>query len=218
MAINIGICNLALGELFEKPIADIDEGSNAADLCQRFYPHCLSVLLERFEWSFANRTQPLALLATNPRASEWAYAYAVPSDMATAIRLAPPQDGSTAVYSWLYDWPAPPQWWQSFIVADGVIYTQIANAVLEYSASTIADAAMPAMFRDGLYKTLAAHLVVPLRNDRAMKQSLLQEAEVSIQRAIADDRNRQPQRDQQSFNEVGYVRNGSYGGITGWDR
>jgi hypothetical protein len=44
------------------------------------------------DWSFQNRRVILAQLATNGRDHEWAYAYALPADMGTPIRVLPDFD------------------------------------------------------------------------------------------------------------------------------
>ena len=205
MAISITVCNLALGELRAPAIADIDEATIEAAECKRYYPHCLKLLLERFDWSFAARIAALAEFAVNPRASEWAHAYALPADLATAERLVPPAAG----------WPAPSGAMppaaisgQPFVIENGVLYSQMANAILEYSSHDPDEAAMPALFLDALAYALAARLAVPLRDSRETKGQLLQQAEVAAQRAIADDINRQPNRAAPEPDEIAAARAG----------
>ncbi|WP_034159133.1 hypothetical protein [Sphingomonas sp. ERG5] len=194
MAISISICNLALGELRAPPIADIDEHSVEARECARYYPQCLTSLLERHEWSFATKIATLAALIVNPRHGEWVYAYGLPADLATAKRLVPPE-GAAVVGGR-----------QPFIVEAGILFAQVPGAVLEYSTNNIAEAVMPAMFIDALAFALAARLAVPVRDSREAKGQLLQQAEIAAQRAIADDRNRQPQHDLAFVDEVTVVR------------
>lgn len=203
MAISITVCNLALGELRAPAIADIDEATTEASECKRYYPHCLRLLLERFDWSFTARVSGLAELTVNPRASEWAHAYALPADLATAERLVPPASG----------WPAPSGTvppaavlGQPFIIENGVLYSQVPNAILEYSSRDPAEATMPALFLDALAYALAARLAVPLRDSRETKGQLLQQAEIAAQRAIADDINRQPNRDARTPDAVAAAR------------
>jgi hypothetical protein len=212
MAINITVCNLALGELRAPAIADIDEATTEAAECKRYYPHCLKLLLERFDWSFAARVSGLAELSVNPRASEWAHAYALPADLATAERLVPPAGG----------WPAPSATLppaavlaQPFIIENGVLYSQVPDAILEYSSRDPDEAAMPALFLDALAYALAARLAVPLRDSRETKGQLLQQAEVAAQRAIADDINRQPNRDAHTPDAVAAARGAGTGCATG---
>lgn len=209
MTVSITICNLALGELRAPAITDISEASVEAGHCATFYPQCLKLLLERHEWSFATRIAPLAILATNPRASEWAYAYAMPSDCATPKRLVPPVDGTTtAARYWPYPDPPTPDFWSNFIVEAGIFYSQIPDAIMEYSAIDIDEAVMPAMFIDAMTYALAARLAVPLRDSRETKGELLKQAEVAAQRAVADDMARQPQRDAAFTDEVTRARGG----------
>jgi hypothetical protein len=207
MAISITICNLALGELRAPPIADIDEATTEARECSRFYQHCLDLLLERFDWSFATRIATLAQRLANDRASEWAYSYTLPADLATPKRLFPP----TVLPSGLAVVPPFAVAGQPYVVEAGVLYTQVSGAILEYSSGSVSDAAMTALFKDALVYALAARLAVPLRDSRETKGELLQQAELAAQRAIADDMNRQPSRDETVDDEVAAVRSGGMG-------
>ncbi|CAN5551511.1 phage protein [soil metagenome] len=179
MSINITTCNLALGELRAPPIADIAEDSLEARECARFYPHCLRLLLERHDWSFTNRRATLAELAVDDRASEWPHAYALPADCATPLRLVAPSAAGTI----------------DFLVENRTLYTCLPDAVLEYAARDVTESEMSALFVDALAYTLAARLAVPIRDSREIKGQLLQQAEIALQRAVAEDRNRQPEHD-----------------------
>ncbi|MDB5710881.1 MAG: hypothetical protein JWL96_2951 [Sphingomonas bacterium] len=192
MTISITTCNLALGELRAAPIIDIAEDSIEARECARYYPICLRVLLERHDWSFANRRAALAELADNDRAAEWAHAYVLPAGCATPLRL-------VAANGYLPD----------FIVENRTLYTQLGNAVLEYAANDVTDSEMPGLFVDALAYALAARLAVPIRDSREMKGQLLQQAEITFQRAVAEDRNRQPEHDAVGQDAVALVRLGA---------
>jgi hypothetical protein len=201
MAISITICNLALGEIRAPAIADITEDSIEAQNCARYYPQCLKLMLERYNWSFATRICALAEFTVNPRATEWLHAYALPSDMAYAKRLVPNGvAGGVPLDSRFRAWPS--EWGQAYIVEAGVLYSNVQNAILEYSAIDIPEAVMPAMFTDALTYYLAARLAVPLRDSRQIKGEMLQQAEAAIHRAMADDANRQQQRDVVAVDEV----------------
>jgi len=203
MAISITVCNLALGELRAPPIADIDEATTEAAECRRYYAHCLKLLLERFDWSFATRIASLAELTVNPRASEWAHAYMPPATMATAQRLVPPAGGWPGATGTM---PVAPVLTRPFIIEDGVLFSQVPGAILEYTTREVSEADMPALFSDALAYALAARLAVPLRDSRETKGQLLQQAEVAAQRAMADDVNRQPNRDVRAIDDVAAVR------------
>jgi hypothetical protein len=207
VAASITICNLALGELRASAIADIAEDSIEAQNCARYYPQCLKLLLERHDWSFATRIASLAELSNNPRASEWLHAYALPADCATPKRLVPPVNGGLGC------WPV--EWGQAFIVEAGLLYTQLPGAILEYSSDDVPEAVMPALFADALAYALAARLAVPIRDSREMKGQLLQQAELAAMRAVADDENREPQRDIPFSDEVMAARSGGFAGWVG---
>jgi hypothetical protein len=179
MSISITTCNLALGELRAPPIIDIAEDSLEARECARFYPHCLRLLLERHDWSFTNRRATLAELAVNDRVSEWPHAFALPADCATPLRLVAPCAAGTV----------------DFVVENRTLYTRLPDAVLEYAAGDVAESEMSALFVDALAYALAARLAVPIRDSREIKGQLLQQAEIALQRAVAEDRNRQPEHD-----------------------
>src|SRR3569623_1574967 len=192
MTISITTCNLALGELRAAPIVDIAEDSIEARECTRYYPQCLRILLERQDWAFANRRATLAELATNDRAAEWGHAYVLPVDCATPVRRVA-ADGC-----------AP-----DFIVENRTLYTSLGGAVLEYAVNAVAESEMTGLFVDALAYALAARLAVPIRDSREIKGQMLQQAEVAFQRAVAEDRNRQPERDAVGPDAVALVRLGA---------
>jgi hypothetical protein len=192
MTISITTCNLALGELRTAPIVDIAEDTLEARECARYYPQCLRILLERHDWAFTNRRAALAELADNDRAAEWAHAYILPAGCATPLRLVT-ADGASS----------------DFIVENRTLYTQLGYAVLEYAAGDVTDGEMPGLFIDALAYALAARLAVPIRDSREMKGQLLQQAEIAFQRAVAEDRNRQPQHDAVAEDTVALVRLGA---------
>jgi hypothetical protein len=213
MAVSINVCNLALAELRAKYISDIDQTGVEAESCRIAYPQCLSLLLETHDWSFATKIATLAAYGSNTRESEWGYAYALPTDMATAKRLVPSGVlGSYADRAYYYPcediraltWDRA----QAFIVEAGVLYSQIPDAILEYSANTLDEVNMSAAFKDALVYSLASRMAVPIRDDRTLKGELLKQAELATQRAVADDMNRQPQRDASYSDEVTYARAG----------
>lgn len=220
MAISIQVCNLAIAEIRGQPIISIDDATIEARECARFYPICLQSLLEVHDWSFATTEATLALLGTNARSGEWLYAYALPADLGTAIRIV----WQNALTGGAYSFPLPyyPRfevWAQpqtlnglnflnvgDFIIDEGVLYTNYDAAVLEYSRNDIPDAVMPALFKKALSLDLASYLATAIRDDSRLKGELIQQSEVAKARAMADDLNRQPQRFDEAFSEVAWVR------------
>jgi len=206
MAISLTICNLALGDLRAPEIAEVNEPSIEAQMCRRYYPHCLGLMLDDYTWQFTKAIAPLAQLADNPRASEWTYAYQVPSDMAQALRLMPSGAIASDYSAWSWDFQRPPQpaWWLNFVVEDGVLYTNVQNATLEYARNVADEADFPPLFREALRKLLAANLAIPIRDDANLEIKLLRAAEASRQAAIANDMNRAPVRE--PVDEVAWAR------------
>lgn len=207
MAVSISICNLALGDIRAPAISDINEDTIEAAMCSRYYEHCLNMLLDDYTWQFTKRIASLALLTTNERSEEWAYCYALPADCAQALRLIP-----TGVYSPFYrEWDGMLQLpiqtlLSSFIVEDGKLYCQVADAKLEYASNAAEEADFPPLFREALRKLLAANLAVPIRDSRELEGDLLKMAEQARQAAIANDMNRAPRTEM--TDDVAWARRG----------
>ena len=188
----IDICNEALGEVPADQISDIDDiSSMSAKHCKRLYPGVISDLLEVNDWDFANRRVPLAQLG-NDRPSEWTYAYALPSDMRSPLRLVP----STTAVNTGFVVPGTQGLTEQFlssieyVISDAKLYTHLAGALLEYSADDVKPTAFTAMFARLAVLTLASRLVMPILGDRPRQRELLEMAELQQQRAIADEANR----------------------------
>lgn len=193
MAVSIPICNMALGDIRAPAIQTIDDPSTEAQMCARYYPHCLALMLDDYTWEFLKRIANLALLATNERSPEWSYAYALPSDCGQALRLMPSAPTITDATLWRDPMAMPiPRWWDQFIIENGVLYTNIASARLEYASNAADEAVFPPMFREALRKLLAANLAIPILNSRELEGDLMKMAEQARQSAIANDMNRAP--------------------------
>jgi hypothetical protein len=219
-ASRIEICNQAIAELPAKAIQSVDENSLEARECRRFYPQVIREMLEGpHDWSFQNRRVILAQLATNGRDREWAYAYALPADMGTPIRVLPdfdslglgipvPLPGDPYMETWatqLGTIEVP------YIVENGVIYTNAATATLEYGVNDIEEVVIGPLVERAIVAELASRLAVPVKKDRKLKGELIQEAEVAWARAMADDLNRQPQSYPDYVSEVMAARSGALG-------
>ena len=193
MAVSITICNLALGDIRAPAIQTIDDPSTEAQMCARYYPHCLSLMLDDYTWQFTKRIVDLALLGTNERSPEWSYAYALPDDCSQPLRLMPSAPTVTDATLWRDPTDmALPRWWEQFIVENGALYTNIADARLEYSCDAADESVFPPMFREALRKLLAANLAIPIRDSRELEGDLLKMADQARQSAIANDMNRAP--------------------------
>lgn len=214
----LAICNPALAKLPAAPIADIDEASLEARECRRLYPVAVATMLEGpHEWSWAKRRATLAE-TTNDRDDEWLYAYALPADAATVIRVLPdfeglglglpiPLEGDPFSETWAVS--ALTGLETSYVLDSGVIYSNEQNAVIEYVLKDISEIDIPQMVANALSIELASLLVIPLKKDSGREDALLRQAEVAWERAIADDRNRQPQTYGDTVPEAIAARHGS---------
>lgn len=79
MASSTEICNLALSHLGGKEIANLEEKSEEARACKRFYETVRKEVLRDFPWPFATKVATLNLIEEEPT-SEWAYSYRYPTD------------------------------------------------------------------------------------------------------------------------------------------
>lgn len=205
---SIAVCNIALAEVRAQAITSLSDGSPEAEACSRHYDDCFATLIECHEWGFAKKRVSLALLVTNDRSGEWSYAYAAPTDVGVMGQVvdAIPSPPVGVFYPWPYTWPRPPFYLNDFVYDGSTIYSNLENAVLEYSSNAEDESVWPAMFRRALTLDLASRLAITLLNDRAMKGDLLQQYEAAKRRAMADDLNRYPRRDVPSVDDVALVR------------
>lgn len=149
MANVVDICNLALANLGDDAtISTIDppEGSVQAGHCAMFYPIARDALLQNpiCAWSFATRRVVLAPLVSN--STDWAFAYAVPTDLLRVVKLH----------------PHLPNRKTQLTLAGGVIYTNQDSAELEYIARVDDPAVFPPLFVIALSWQLASMISGPM--------------------------------------------------------
>jgi hypothetical protein len=197
---SLDIWNQAVAQIAAAPIADPDENSLEARECRRAWPQVVAKMLEGpHEWSFSITRETLATV-TNDRPDEWGFAYQLPANAASPIRVLPDFGGLgiTVPVPLLGD-PYAERWssaianFASGYILDGAtIYTNEPNATLEFIANDLSNLRVSSLCNEALALELAAKIVVPVKKDSAREKDLMQQAEVAWQRAIADDENRQP--------------------------
>lgn len=174
MSSAIDICNLALAHLGDTAtVASIDppEGSAQSEHCARFYPVARDTVLEKHPWNFITRRTALALLtATN---DQWAYVYAKPNMMKTAIAvLSPDADDDFCIPSaTIYDQNAlvtsssyapQPYCIETLSTGEEVILTNQEDAVLRYTVSITDPTKFPALVALSISWLLASMLAGPI--------------------------------------------------------
>ena len=214
MASQLGICNEALSEIAADPINSIEEASSSAFYCRMHYASVLEELLGWTDWDWAIRRVTLALRA-NDRLGEWLYRYAKPADMAEAIRVLPTVTEQVASLPVVGPYPFPA--WDAlgklpFAIADGSIYTNVVDGILEYQVNTVDPAAIDRFAARAASLELAARLAMPLKKSRELKGDLIKQAELAKQRAIAESENRSPRIQTDYVSTVEYARVGLMSG------
>ena len=136
----VDICNQALGHIgHSQPIASLDEDSEGASACSRFYTQARDEVLTVFPWPFAMRRVSLALVAADPN-DDWSFAYRRPTDCLTARRVL----NGTSRFS------KPLAWEPGGDDAGGLVYTDESGAALEYVARVENPTAFSAHFINAL--------------------------------------------------------------------
>ena len=88
----VAVCNLALSELADKPIADLTDATERARLCNQFYKDAVKHVLRQHDWRCATKRAQLSRLEKAP-AFEFAYAYELPPDWVRTIKTSLDVDG-----------------------------------------------------------------------------------------------------------------------------
>ncbi|KEZ00493.1 hypothetical protein AI27_02015 [Sphingomonas sp. BHC-A] len=210
MASQIGICNEALSEIAADPINSIEEASTSAFYCRMHYASVLEEVLSWTDWDWALRRVTLAL-RTNDRPGEWLYRYGKPADMAEAVRVLPTVTEQVTSLPVVGPYPFPA--WDAlgklpFITADGSIYTNVVDAILEYQVNAVDPAVIDRFAARAAALELATRLAMPIKKSRELKGDLIKQAEVAKQRAIAESENRSPRIETDYVSTVEYARMG----------
>ena len=175
MASDVDICNTALSHLGARAqIASISpaDGSVEAGYCARFYPIARREMIEASNWSFAKTRVTLAALTND--STIWAYAYALPSDCITPLRvlqlryltyssLPLPVSLYVSDYDLIrYDQLFSERGSSDFDVEDGVLRTNEPDAVLLYKRDVTDTSKYTPTFVSSLGMLLASYLAGPI--------------------------------------------------------
>lgn len=153
----VSICNMALARIGQgKSITSLTESSQAAATCSAFYEQVRDEVLVEFPWPFALRRVTLALVASDPN-EDWAYSYRRPTDCLTARRVL----AGTSRRS------KPLVWEPGGDDAGGLVFTDEAEAALEYVARVENPAVFPPKFVNALAWRLAMELAPVLQESPA---------------------------------------------------
>lgn len=161
MADETSICNLALARLSETAIMSLDDQTQAARYCKRFYEQTRDAVLQSHAWNFAVARVLLAQLSTDPIAG-WAHQYALPVDCLRILQV----NG--------YEWHQR----QGLFETEGrALLTDAEVANVRYIRQVTDANLFTPLFIEALAVKLAALLAQPLTGSRDLPTQLLSEYE-----------------------------------------
>lgn len=168
MTTAVAIANLALSHLGDDAtIANLDppEGSAQAEQAALFYPIARDALLEMYPWNFALRRTTLALLDEQPN-TQWAYAYALPSDVLGVFAVQGAEDtddfvgttyGPLVAVNGVNDFEI-----EGLSDNTRVLYTNVVDARIRYTVAVTIPSFFPPLFTVALSYFLASFLAGPV--------------------------------------------------------
>jgi hypothetical protein len=230
------IANEALADVPAHAISSLDDGSREASECARFLPGIISEMIGYHDWDFVERRVGLAEV-TNDRPGEWSHAYALPGQLASPIRLIRPETTNPSfsfetgeglatfefVITPMLFWPTTqlPHAAIDYVISDGVLYTDLEQAILEYSTDALEPAKWPALFQQAVIAALTSRILRPLMGAGVTGADVRERkmyARMALDEAVADDLNRNPRQHKVYVSEGAAARLGATGGLTLWRR
>ena len=172
----VEICNIALGRIGQETIERMDEASEAARVCRRFYDLVRQTVLRRFPWTFAAKRVRLALL--EHKSPDYKYAYRYPSDALCLRQMfndhfsGLPRDNQYKILG----------------SDDGnVIYTNIDDAWIEYTSDVKDPTFWDAQFIEAFAWKLAAEISFALTSNMGITQNCVQAYNAYFMEAAGED-------------------------------
>jgi hypothetical protein len=151
-------------------ITDITDPTKEGRLCSLWYEPCRDKVLEDFAWPFATKYATLGLVQEDPN-DDWDYEYRMPADCLAARRIV----GAVGPMD-----PNPPPFDQSSDASGLLIWTDVEDAVLVYTAQFTDAGLFSSAFADALAWRMAIVLADPL----SAKPERMQVAEKAYEKAI----------------------------------
>lgn len=184
MASKIGIWNMALGRIgVSQTVADESEPSAQALQCRTYYDQAVKFCLESFPWPFATRYRVLGLVEETP-VFDWGFAYRYPTDCAFVRRIVTILGRND---------PNPPPFRVGSDEDGALIYTNEADAQIEYTALLTDEGRFPAKFIEALSWKLASDVAPALSRIASARKDCLQMAMAMMNSADTTASNEQQQ-------------------------
>lgn len=169
----IDICNMALAQLGQEPIASLEQDDERARRCRLFYEPVKQEVLRTHHWGFACGECSLDLLDTLPE-GEFPYVYAYPQDCLFVRKVFGAASGGKA---------APFQEGYRQDRQARVILCALPQARAQYTRNVQDSSVFDAAFVKAFSLALAADLAVSLTGDAALGQRITQKYVLALDEA-----------------------------------
>jgi hypothetical protein len=169
----VEIANMALDALGVERIASLTENSAPARIINTRIDQAIDAVLEMSDWTFARRITALASVA-NDWEQRYQIKYSLSNDTVKVIRLVPQIDIPNTV-------PIP------FSLANGALYTDEPDAILQYTYRHVDTPSWPMSFTETVSFYLARACAYPLTRKRAMFVDMHSLMSEQLEKAIEFD-------------------------------
>jgi hypothetical protein len=206
VASQVEICNLALAHLGADTLITSlypPDGTVESSYCRTFYPHVRRLVLDNASFDFTLRRAVLSQVSVNP-SSAWAYAYALPSDCLSPLRVLRSasllSSGNLVGYNINDQFGYWPSTWDTvfsergsseFEVEGNVLLTNEPDAVLKFKADvTDEEGSFPPALVMAMSMTLAGYLAGPIikgAEGRAAGAAWMRAGQEALDKAAAID-------------------------------
>ena len=182
MTINLEMCNLGLAYAKQDAtISDITEESVQAKRCSRIYDITRKSILQEFNWGFNTRTEKLALISSGVLTDGYTYAYALPSNLLTVIKLGDVNDQFMT-----YEYGNQRNIWEKALSSDGKkveIHSNVELAQAKVTLDVETVALYDPLFKEYFAYALAMKLATAYRIDDKLYKQVKSEYLVALTNA-----------------------------------
>lgn len=164
------------------------ESDTVGQLCANLFPHVLDLTLAAHPWSFALRRAELALLAGASIRPDYAYAYALPSDLISPLNLI--RQGAEGFESRVGDLQLNERSGPAYELEGELLYCHLPQAILRYVARISEARLWPPEFAEALSWLLASELASARINDSSKQSWCRNNYAQALSLAVAADKRR----------------------------
>jgi len=200
---DVDIANIALTSLGEPPITSLSGTDKAARLCSLMLPYAKDEVTAAHEWSFAVARKEIVQIAEAANLTDYRYVYSLPDDTlrVLGVRVMPGESGSAAppsaatYYAYgrrvLDAWDDDPEYTQDYIIEEGNLYTNVADAYLKYIKRVTNPSLFPTFVVEAIAMNLAKRISFSLVQNTQVWQAAQQAFYTAVAQAIQADSRQQ---------------------------